>query len=364
LPADDRVRLAPTPWLVGFAFSLGAVLAAVVPTTQEYAQLADDRPPDAASLAYLQVLTRASPDDQHLRMLYVRHLTKLGRYDEALDALAPALTLHPESLEMANLQLDLLLARARAIPEGDPRRTESFVGVEAQLRKLLAFRRSDRTADLMKLALELERPELAAEFARGAGRETGGRGAPMFAEAGRWTLASGDPVGAARDYREAAAKEGDPLRARQDALLAVAALESGDRVAEAADLAGSYLAKWPDDVLLLRRAADLSSGCGRAIVARDYGRRLLAIEPSSDVALERQVRLELGSGDPRAALPLLQRLVALRPDDVELHRQQARLAEEIGEPQIALNEWVWLIGRGHGQERVRGGPLMLEPAAR
>jgi tetratricopeptide (TPR) repeat protein len=349
---------------VGFAFSLGAVLAAVVPTTEEYAKLADDRPPDATSLAYLQVLTRASPGDENLRLLYVKHLKTLGRYDEAVDVLAPALASHPDSLEIASLQLDLLLARARAIPEEDPRRAQAFVAVEAHLRGLLGFRQQEKLESWMMLAVALDRPRLAAEFGHAAAQAPGPRGASILAEAARWMRASGDAERAARDYRAAADREEDPERARQDALLALATLESDDRVGDAADLAGSYLHRWPGDAELLRRAADLATGCGRPGLARDYGRRLLALEPSSDAVLERQVELELASGDARAALPLIQRLIALRPDDVGLHRQEARVAEEIGEPQVALNEWVWLLGRGRHHQAARGALLAQEPVRR
>jgi Flp pilus assembly protein TadD len=363
----DRVRLAPVSLLVGFSFSLGGVLAAVFPTRREYAQLADDRAPDAYSLAYLQVLTRATPSDEHLRLLYVRHLTQLGRYDEALAALAPALATQPPDAATASLELELLLARARAIPEGDPRRAEAFEAVAAHLEKLLVQPQpAERLAPLARLALELERPRLAADFYERAAASIGPTGAaPMLVEAGRWRLASGDVEGASGLYRQAADREQDPQRSRELALLAVSALEAGDHVAAAADLAGEYLERWPEDRELLQRAADLSSRCERASAARGYGRRLLALDPASEASLERQVQLELAAGDARAALPILRRLLALHPTDPRLHRTRARVAEWAGRPDLALEDWLWLLGRGSPPRAVlvaqeQGSPTLEE----
>jgi hypothetical protein len=278
-------------------------------------------------------------------------------YDEALDVLAPAIDGQGDA-ELHRLRLDLLLARARAIPVDDVRRGEAFAGVEAELRELLAYPwTADRVEPLVKLALELEQPRLAADFAHAAAQRST-HGAALFAEAAKWMRASGDVTGAVLDYRTAAEKEDDPRRARDDALLALATLEADERVADAADLAGVYLDRWPDDGDLLRRAAELSSACGRAVAARDYGRRLLALDGPSIEALERQVRLELASGDARAALPLVQKLVALRPGDIELHRQEARVAEETGQPKIALDAWVWLLA--HDRSTATGRPPARE----
>jgi thioredoxin-like negative regulator of GroEL len=351
LPAADRVRLAPVPVLVGFAFTLGAVFAAVFPTRQEYAHLADEGAPDAYSLAYLQVLTRANPDDEHLRLIYVRQLSRLGRYDEALAALGPAASDRQGDAEAQGLVLDLLLARARAVPEGDPARREAFEGVVKQLRKLrgLHVQSVDRLGALERLALELEEPRLAADFARSAA-QSASDGAPLLADAARWMRAAGDASSAANLYREAAEKEHDTRRAQADALEAIAALESEDRVSDAADLAGVFASTWREEPRILVRAADLSLRCGRTFAARDYGRRLVAIDPASEVILEQQVRLELATGDARAALPLAQQLLERRPDDAHLHRTHARIAEWAGRPGIALSEWMWLLERDRGAD--------------
>lgn len=357
MSAVDRVRLASVPLLVGFAFSLGGVLAAVFPTRREYAELADDRAPDAYSLAYLQVLTRASPKDEHLRLIYVRHLFALGRYDEALEALGPALGVLRDDGETQALDLELLVARARAIPEGDARRGQAWERVERKLERLVELPQPvDRLERQAKLALELERPRLASEYYLRAAAQSLDDGPRMLAEAAKWMRASGDGVGAANRYREAADEERDPERARRDALLAIASLESEDRVPDAANLAGVYLRRWPDDRELLGRAVDLSSRCERMSAARDYGRRLLALDPGSEQLREQQVRLELAAGDVRAALPLVQRLVGSRPNDARLHHAAARIAEWAGRPDLALQEWLWLLG--HRQPQAPDGSLL------
>lgn len=344
MSADERLRLVPLPLIAGFAFSLGAVLAAVLPTRREYAQLADDQPPDAYSLAYLHVLTRAKPDDEHLRITYVRHLAKLGLFDDALQALGK-----PRDIEAEGLRLDLLLARARALPEPSDERRAAFEAVAVQLQAVARLPVSlDRLQALASLALELERPRLAAELLLRAGAVDSPRRAALLADAARWLRASGDGVRAAQTYQRAAEIERDADRARAYALAAIDALEAEDRVADAADLVTKLVAAEPNDVALLARAAALSSACNRVVAARDYGRRIVALSPDRDAedVVTGQLRRELAAGDVRSALPLVQSLVRRHPNDPRLRELQAHVAEWAGRPDLALGDWLWLLGHG------------------
>ena len=349
--ADDSVRFAPAPTVIAFAFSLGAVLAAVLPTRGEYAQFTDDRPPDAYSLAYLHVLTRANPDDEHLHLTYARHLQKLGRFDESLAVLgrtAPATGDVNPAVE--NLRLELLLALARSIPEGEPSRRAAFDAVIPQLRVVARLRQSpQQLVRIADLALELGDPALAGHLYRQAADRPGVDRTDLLAKAGRWLRAGGDRREAADAYQLAARAQPDRGAARTDLLLAMETLESDERVCEAADLSVKVVTQYPGDAEVLSRAAVLAERCDRPYAARDFGRELLALSPDSAELVEQQSRRELAAGDVQAAFPLIGRLVSEHPDDAALREQEAHVAEWSNHPDRALEDWMWLLDHGRPQ---------------
>lgn len=327
------------------------MLAAVVPTRREYAQFADDRPPDAYSLAYLRVLTRANPKDDALRLIYVDHLRKLGRFEEALALLGrpPALgSLHKVDVE--NLRLELLLAQARSIPEGQAARRVGFGAVAEQLRIVGGLPQPvGQLKALAGLALELSDPGLAAKLYWQAADVSGDDRASLLASAARWLRASGDSSTASSVYELASNAESDSALARADRLQAVDTLESDDRACDAADLSARYATGDGGDAELLSRATTLAEECGRAQAARDYGRRLLALSADDAALIERQLYRELAAGDVHAALPLVGQLLREHPDDGRLHELEAHVAEWSGQPDLALDDWLWLLQRDRRQ---------------
>lgn len=347
----EVARLAGVPGLLGFAVVLTAMLALVFPTGKEYAELANVTRPDRYSIAYLDVLTRANPSEIELQLVYVKQLTTLGRYAQALSLLGPALA-DPRTRTRALLaRFELRLAQARSIHEGDPMRARTFA--EA-LDDLVALRPIDHDAarlrELAAVALELERPELAAEFLlRLVERVDAGERPEVLAEAARWLRAAGDGVQASSLYDRAVQAASDPRRARAFALASVDALEAENLVERAADRAIECATRFPDDVEVLSRAMALATACSRHAVARDLGRKVLASsreEDAPDALLREQAKRELAAGDPQSALRLVRILVARHPDDASLHEAEAYVAEWAGNLELALKDWLYLMKSG------------------
>lgn len=356
MSANDRVRLAGGPTLVGVAFVLGGLVAAVVPTRREYDEETDRLPANAYTLAYLEMLTRANPRDAHTRGAYVRRLSALGEYDAALAVLDRGAD--RDTPANAHLGFDLALARARSFPEGAPERAKAFGDVISRL-EALASRPADaaRTRELANLSLELERPALAVVFLeRLAGQVPADDRPQVLAEAARWMRASGDNKGAAEAYLRAADLEADPTKSRDLTLSSIDSLEAANRVEEAADLATGTAARHPDDALFVQRAVHLAIAANRPMIARDWGRALLALRGDDEAETEAQARRELAAGDPKAALPLVERIVARRPDDTGWREVEARVAEWAGDPARALTDWLWLMQHGAASPEPRALP--------
>ena len=346
--------LAGAPLLVGFAFIMGIVMTVVCPTGREYAELSDEKAADAYSIAYLTVLTRADPEDMNLRLVYVRQLSQLGRWDEALDVLDHAPPAARESADARELRLELALARARATKEGTNERERAFAVVHTALAAHVAALPSTRTSrarELAQLALELEDPGLAARLyllAAAAGVPPGR--AASLADAGRWFLAAGDGARAAESYEAAVVEAREPATKTAYLLEAAAALEaSRGACAAASRLAGP--AATSDDVALVRRATEASRGCAKANDAKMLGRRLVALSKGDSRETKAQVRRELEAGDAAGALALLRQLLGREPSDPALHEATARVAEWAGQPQVALTQWLWLVDAGRAPSK-------------
>jgi tetratricopeptide (TPR) repeat protein len=334
--------------LLGVAFLMGVALAVVFPTGREFAELTGKQHVDAYSIAYLTVLTRAKPDDVNLRLVFARQLAELGRWDESLVVLDRVASDRTALGDVRALRLELMLARARALPVGSVARRSALDDVHRELHVVstLPWQQS-RAEELAKLSLELEDPGLAARYFLTAANVTpdSSARAGLLADAGRWLRASGDERASSECFRRAADLVADERRGRY--LSAGAdALEAGGRPCDAADLLRP-VASISRDVPLVTRATALSSSCGNAHDAKTLGRRLLELAPSDETLVRAQVVRELAAGDPPSALVLLKKLVKRHPNDSALRGTTARVAEWSGQPQIALEQWLFLVSSGH-----------------
>lgn len=344
----ERTSLAGPRLLIEFAFVLGAGLAAVFPTRQQYAEFANDESPNAYSLAYLHVLTRADPNDMPLHLIYARHLKALGQIDEALAAVEPVLSDPLLAADARDLRLQLLLTRARAIPEGDPGRAIAFHAVAAELTRMAELpENKEQLVYFAHLAVDLDEEALAAKYFMRAADADPSHKAQYLAEAGKWLRAVGDGDGSADAYQRAAAAERDPVQSREYKTLAIDALLADDKGGAACDLAMDYVAAAPDDAAMLERAVVLAAAANRVQLARDLGRKLLAMDPENEERILAQANRELAAGDPAAALPLLTKLRERHPSDRKLRELEAHVAEWAGKPEMALDDWLWLLQNGY-----------------
>ncbi len=335
--------LASVPMLLAFAAGVVGLIAAVFPTRAEYASLAEVAQPDQYSLAYLKVLIRANPEDTELRLLYVRQLATLGRWDESLQILGPVFDDPLRREDARQLRFEIALARARSLPEPSAPRTAAFEEVAALIPDLL--RREvglTRLRQIAAVALAVGKPELAAEiYARIAGLLPEDERPEARALAARWYLGAGNQAAAARYYAWASNSSTNVADAKRFALLELGALEQKD-VELAADRSVAYAKKWWDDRGVVERATRLATSCDRPRTARDFGRRLVQLGPVDEPLLRAQAKRELAAGDSKAALVIIEGLLVTHPSDCRLHEARAILSEWVGNADPALEEWLWL----------------------
>ena len=350
-PADSRRATcgdADAAWASRWPF--GALLASVVPTRAEYTRNLD-RPSDARSLPYLAALTRASGGDRAIELLYVHRLQSLGRFDAAIDALAPA-PAGAEDPTIANLRFDLLLAKARAEADGTAARTSAFAEVSYGSSGG-SGRSRRRTRGSARLAA----------VAAGSGRAALGgrvpvRGRPRFRFRRTGRRSSSSPAGGSglRETRP----EPRIASARRPTRRPTRSKARSDRAPRGRRRRGGGPRRmprrsWPPP---MPRAISTTRRCSRARrrsrPRRGSGQGREGPRPSPRLARTRRRRRRPRAGAARArrrrpargALADIALLVARHPDDPHWRRVEATVAEWSGDPSLALGDWLWLFGHG------------------
>lgn len=342
--AAERERLAGPLLIVAFGAVFAGMLVAVFPTSDEYANFASTQQPNAFSVAYLQALARANPSDEKIRLVYARHLAKVGRASDALQALTSIAQSRGLADEARDLSFDLALVLVHEASSAAERRRATEEAVNRLTELVGTARGAERLRALADAALELERPDLAARALIELSRVDADRAARL-AEAAKWFRAAGNERAAADAYRQAMTAETDSEKARPYAEGAVAAMRAAGRACDAADVANDLAHAHWDELATAQGAMDLAVECGNAKLARDLGRRVVELSGGSDDLLFDQVKRELGAGDLAAAFSLMQELVKRQPDEPSLREIDGRIAEWAGHPDVALQDWLYLMGR-------------------
>ena len=234
------------PWWLPLAIVGGTVFALwlLFPKTYIEQTLRAQKHPNAATLAYLQLLVRAQPNDIPLRLALAHMALEIQDLPLARTALAPwkrrALDALP--LAIAQARLRLLRLELLATPAHAPARTRM------QKRYALA---------LSQLAPRLAPPQLLQEA--------------------RFAVQIGDYTAAAMLDRLALEKSDDPRLRSQAFEQGIAALLAAGKPAAALAFARAGLNHVPHDDALWRRMIGLALAANRADIAARYAHKLVGL---------------------------------------------------------------------------------------
>jgi len=226
-----------------------ATLAALVLLYPRYyieSSLKHSTAPNAATLAYLQLMVRSQPAAPETRMLLARQALKAGRIALARRALAPWAqrrwaTLAPD---IALLRVQLLRAELYRQPSASRRH-----------RRLAAA----YTRELLRLAPRMDTRHLLREA--------------------RTVAALGHYRAAAQLYRYVIARSPDPALRLEAFYDGIAALRAAGRPLDALAFARQELAAIPPTVALWRALTRLALSADAPRLAAHYARRLIGLEP-------------------------------------------------------------------------------------
>ena len=298
--------------------------------------------PDAISIAYLQAMLRSAPGDAALRLELIRQLLDTGRWPEAASVLDGLKTDDPRlSMKAELLRLRIRAERITQLPVDDVRRVALTARLAAQLQELATRHHNSDTLEwLYRLALDVDRPDLAAHFADQLAGQLPGRAAHWWGEAGRWHLAAGEQLPAADAYMQAS-KHGAGDLAALRALSAARQAGSKD-AGRALSVARQALRRYPHDRAVSEAAVALARSLNRNDLALRWNSILLASDPNDRQMLQRQRDIALASNDLGAALAAARRLVRIDGEVTQNREQLAQIEEWLGHVPEAEAQWRWL----------------------
>ncbi len=311
--------------------------------------------PDHLSIAYLNMLLRAHPEDAQARLLLAQQQMSLGELEEARRSLDLVLASgKPEFVSKAEvLALKLDRTRLVAMVAGEPGRDELAAEVRKATYKMIP--RTDRPQDLAELA----------DYILSEGDPAdGGQGVP--APVGRWTASTTSPgwrrrpagprLPATRGRRPACmlrrrfppATNDQGRRLGREALRALRAANEGK---PAMALVKPIVDRFPNDMGLLEQAIHMAVASQDLSSARRWAERRVQLAGGSEQALRDQMDILTKAGDPEGALRVAKQLLAKNPGNSQLRRQCAQLARWSGRAEESLEHWAWLAKRGSEEAR-------------
>ena len=310
--------------------------------------------PDHLSIAYLNMLLRAHPEDAQARLLLAQQQMSLGELEEARRSLDLVLASgKPEFISKAEvLALKLDRTRLVAMVAGEPGRDELAAEVRKATYKMIP--RTDRPQDLAELAdyilSEGDPAEAAKVYLRLSDMDRKNH-LGWLEKAARWTEASGNPGAAARLYAQAALSTSDNGQGGRLGREALRALRAANEGKPAMALVKPIVDRFPNDMGLLEQAIHMAVASQDLSSARRWAERRVQLAGGSEQALREQMDILTKAGDPEGALRVAKQLLAKNPGNSQLRRQCAQLARWSGRADESLEHWAWLAKRGSEEAR-------------
>lgn len=303
----------------------------------------EEAEPDAVAIGYTELLLKAHPGDDRLRLRLIDQLIQAGNFDRARQYLAGLKDRGQLFAQFYGTVLDILVAQAA--PEGidEAERLELVERLRlldpGQLEKPMLER-------LARHALQLNAPELATRAYMELAKRDPELHTHWMSEAARWSLAADDLNQAAQLYLQLAAEAKDRgertdyLRKAFDSLRAA---NQGERAAELLAANLDLLDGDQNSLDWLAAGVDTAQGSQRYDLAELFIAQWRTLQADDPRLLAADFRLSQASGDLERAWQLGSELLARSPGDRELLAEMARLGEWAGHPQQALDYWIELL---------------------
>jgi hypothetical protein len=387
----ERPRLI-APWLILLtAALLLVVLALIFPFKTLVERVIATNRDDPLTVSYLHNLLRTDPQNPELRLVLARRQLSAGDLGAARDTLRPVITAADIEVRGDGLWLmwQIREKEMQRWPPGAPERTRLVAALREELRDLGREQLPPSIKrELADKALAYDERELALRSyaALPEGMRPTGKGGTL--DMARAALGEGDYRGAALIYLAERDRAATLEKKREYFLLAMRALQSGDRNREALALAEAELKELRHDRETLLFLVGLARAAGRIDLADKYMRALLrltmieqwqrvlaATQPATHGARLRRVAYADATAElPGPQLPFDDKIYVLGydvflqnrkpgdayrvaasavrqvPANLEWRERLAKVAEWTGRPKVALDNWLFIAQRRNSDD--------------
>jgi len=327
----ERPVLAPS-WLIALLASLvGTGLWLLYPQQDLARRLAESTASKdvALSVVYLRNLLRSDPGNAQLLLLLARQHMQLGEYPQARSTLQPLENAADPSTrrEYAWLLWQMDYAQYNALPaDARQERTRQRAALREHLRALDAYQwPPEQARRIGQWGAQLQEPGLSiSEYRELAALQTDrDEAARLYEQAARAALGQSDYDTCAQLYLLARRATTAPGQAKAYFLAALAALQSGNRPAEALALGEREIGPLIDDKDVLLRLTELARAANRPDQAERYVRRLLRLSLRQPLPVPPRDGAQAVAYDDGARWLQPMRLPALQPGAWGLQRTAA-----------------------------------------
>lgn len=335
-----REQIFDRPALLVFVLTTIAVLSWLFPQQTVFRQEAHASEVDAVSIAYLEVLLKAAPDDHFLRLNLANQLRTTGQLDEAYKVLKPLVRPYPAGFEAESYLAELALASALLMQKmggsTQAKHQEHFMQLlaDAPRYELLKPHREM----VSKIALAHGQPDVSAEQLVALASDDKDR-------AEHWLNLAARDFKASEQHERVAAIYVDLSKKVVGALEyfyleeASKALQMLGKHQEALGLYEPYLAREHVAVEALSSVARLSLHANKPDQLREALMRLNSEHHDDPTAVGESLALALQAGELEIAHKAGEQLLDMNPRDADTTRLMAQISEWQGNPAQALGYW-------------------------
>lgn len=378
--------------MFGVAVTLGLVLTFPFKSLEQ--QLAEQRQPDALRTAYLRVWLAAEPGDLGIRLALAQQLALSGEFDQAREQLAlvrqqsvPTQTgMQKNQLDIAWLELQILEQETYRHEPDTPERTAAQARLKDYVQRMLLLPWDNaRLVELASKAASYGEPSAATRVYRQWLTQNVDLPATEWVKAASIALGASDYRLAAQLHLRARQKSLRPEQQREAFLNALRALQAGNLLNEALDVAEREIGALQNDTMTLEFLVRLALAANRPAIAERYARRMLQLalleqtwrrwqnteiatapqwlyEAARQLPVTGQILPASVAGEPglpfddrlyelayqtflanrnlKDALIVARSAVRQAPQSLAWRERLAQVAEWAGEPKLALENWL------------------------
>ncbi len=344
--ASKRERLITVPVVILLGIIIVVLLALLFPSKGTFEDQRYTKNPDQLSIAYLKTIFKLRPSDIGLRFTLAQQYISISKWQEAKELLDDFIAGNKKDIEkIALIKAQIFKVRYEYADKKNPKRYQLLNSAQNTIKNIdLTQLDMHDLSILAKIALGINRPDLAANIYKQLAKTDVRNETKWWAKAGKWARASSQPELASTYYLNAYRTVRTQDEGSAYAGLSVISSLEANQKKSAIKALKKYILEFPNNKYFLETIVSAYSMLGDFKKASIWNRKLwLKYGQNSEEITLRQLNLEMAVTHLKHAREYAVKLVSLNKNNRKYKRQLAQLYEWTNMPITAQNVWEQLI---------------------